>query len=349
MARIFFVAILALVIGTLQALTTSLQESIQAAHKDKMSKLKSPFGVKPSELTVVPQEGRRLQAANGWLYATTYTGDQCHGVKRAELLVGFATDVCLASKKVSGMPARSFIFSCSSGEWRMATYNNYNCKGSGYIGTDVMQVPVDNGECAAYPPPGSDDDEEIPETQARYYCEAAGEANLMANYVLNKYYDSDSCTKLGAIDGFRNGGCFPFEMGGEKKSVLTQYPLQLYYMGGSCRGTPLFAAPMDALEPTCSDLPTDDDEEPAYDDIRWSKYTSEITCTVPDNSECSDPGTNEDNTVLKTGQVAGLVFGTIGGAAFVLIIVYYIFASKSAGAGAAAAAAGATEAAPGKV
>eukprot|EP01031_Cornospumella_fuschlensis_P035801 gene35801-43425_t len=311
---------------------SSLQESIQAAHKAEISKLKSPFGVKPSELTVVPQDGRRLQAASGWLLATTYTGDECHGVKR-------------------GGPSWSFIFSCSSGEWRMATYNNYNCKGSGYIGTEVMQVPADNGECAAYPPPSSSgDDEGIPETQARYYCEAAGEANLMANYVLNKYYDSSSCTKLGAIDGVRNDGCFPYENDGEQYSVLTQYPLQLYYNGGSCRGTPLFVSSMDVLQPTCTDPPMDDDvdDAPAYDDIRWTSYTSEITCSVPDNSECSDPGTNEDNTVLKTGQVAGLVFGTIGGAAIVLTIAYFIFASQSAGAGAAAAA-GATEAAPGKV
>lgn len=73
----------------------------------------------------------------------------------------------------------------------MATYNNYNCKGSGYIGTSVLEVPT-NGECGLYPPEGTaddddqDDDGTLQITQARYYCESGSEANLMSNYILEK-------------------------------------------------------------------------------------------------------------------------------------------------------------------
>ncbi|RYH17803.1 hypothetical protein EON65_28105 [archaeon] len=68
----------------------------------------------------------------------------------------------------------------------MARYNNYNCKGSGYLGSNVIEVSATNGECAAYPPESTATDDGFPETMARYYCETGSEADLMSNYVLSK-------------------------------------------------------------------------------------------------------------------------------------------------------------------
>lgn len=158
---------------------------------------------------------------------------------------------------------------------------------------------------------------------------------------MRRYYDSTDCTKLGAFNGNRNEGCMAFGMEGERFSVYTEYPFQTYFANGDCSGQPVFGGQMDDLEDTCTSPPMDDD--PSVDDMRWSGYTSEITCSVPDNSECSYPGTEKDNTPLKTGQVAGLVFGTIGGFAIVIFSAYLIFlyvsATKGAEAGAGEAAA----------
>ncbi|RYH17804.1 hypothetical protein EON65_28110 [archaeon] len=112
MARIFFVTIFALLVGTLLALKPTVQE-LQSAKQAAIGKLNTLWGVKPSDLQIVQQEGRRLQAASGWMFATTYSGDECHGAKRADIVVGFAADVCLSTKREAGIPARSFIFTCT--------------------------------------------------------------------------------------------------------------------------------------------------------------------------------------------------------------------------------------------
>lgn len=116
MARIFFVTIFALLFGILLARQPTLQD-LQAAKQATYDKLTTLWGVKPSDLKVVAQEGRRLQSVSGFMFATTYAGEKCHGQKRADLVVGYATDVCLASKKVSGYSARSFIFTCTDGKF----------------------------------------------------------------------------------------------------------------------------------------------------------------------------------------------------------------------------------------
>ncbi|RYH17802.1 hypothetical protein EON65_28100 [archaeon] len=142
----------------------------------------------------------------------------------------------------------------------------------------------------------------------------------------------------------RNRGCFAYDFDGSTYSVLTDYPNEYFFPNGHCGGEPIDEALMDDLEATCVNAPTSDDDD-SVDDVTWTGFTSEISCSMPSSSECGYPGEETDNTPLKTGQVVGLVIGTIGGAAIVLTSAYFIFlyatASKGAEAGAGATAAGA--------
>eukprot|EP01031_Cornospumella_fuschlensis_P035800 gene35800-43424_t len=182
--------------------------------------------VDPTMLRIVPHKGKYLQSTGGWAYATLYY-DECGAEADAFAAYGTATDVCLSSEATSGQPTRSFVYSCTDNTWSLAMYNSSTCADADFISTNTFSV-APPGECGAYPP-GSNTDDTTPQYVARYHCEAGATASLKADYVLSKYYDSDSCSELGSFSGPRNRGCFPYQFDNQTFSVKTTYPSEKFY------------------------------------------------------------------------------------------------------------------------
>eukprot|EP01031_Cornospumella_fuschlensis_P016687 gene16687-20408_t len=140
---------------------------------------------------------------------------------------------------------------------------------------------------------------------------------------------------MGSFDGSLDGGCYPVAIDHDDDdggffanhtyaSIYTSYPNEVFYFGSNCTGTPFDTQPLGPLISTCiSDPFTDDDDDDGEDDeddedddsIVWTGYTSALTCTVPDNTDCSSGGSDDDG--LSDGAVAGAVVGSVAGAALI--------------------------------
>eukprot|EP01031_Cornospumella_fuschlensis_P029061 gene29061-35075_t len=236
---------------------------------------------------------------------------------------GTATDVCLSSKAASGQPARSFVYSCTDNTWSLAMYNSSNCADADFISTNTFSV-APPGECGVYPP-GSNTDDTTPQYVARYHCEAGATASLKADYVLSKYYDGDSCSELGSFSGPRNRGCFPYQFDNQTFSVKTTYPSEKFYNNVDCTGEILLSDSLAALQDTCvaptDDGPGDDD----VDSMKWTAFTSSVTCTVPSTTKCG--ASDSSGASLSTGALIGVIVGAVVGSVLLLVVIYLAYRS----------------------
>eukprot|EP01031_Cornospumella_fuschlensis_P027553 gene27553-33279_t len=321
------------------------QEAVQQMRK-------SMGGVDVTQLRMVRRSGQNLQAStNGWAYLNMYAFDDC-SAPQGFYTLGIATDVCLMSRPEVDVPASSYYYSCNDDVWTMQQFANANCDASGLANTTYLNVSSP-GVCGVYPPPmigGSDDDGNSTTVDddgmssiynAVYSCSASNSLNLTSNYVLSQYYDSDTCSQMGSFDGYLDGGCFPLTFGDVFDddfdddylgnvtyfSMLTDYSKQYYFFGSDCTGTSLGSAKLPKLVNQCSnaayfyfdddyDDDTDDTDDVDDDGILWTGYTSALTCTVPDNTDC-DPSSSNDDDGLSDGAVAGAVIGSVAGAALI--------------------------------
>eukprot|EP01031_Cornospumella_fuschlensis_P027552 gene27552-33278_t len=297
---------------------------LQRAKDAAVRQLSQSLGVDISQLRMVRRSGQNLQATNGWAYFNVYGSDDC-SAPQGPFTVGIVTDVCLLSKPVNGT-AYSYYYTCNNEFWTRQEFNNTNCDASGLSTTTNLNVTGDS-VCGVFPPPivGEDDDgghggNTTQIYYAAYNCSAASTVHLGNNYILNQYYDSDTCGMLGSFDGLLDGGCFPFAMdSGAIASVITDYSKskQYLYLNGNCTGTVAATFPIDNLVKECSgtddDAHGDDTDENAA--MVWTGYTSALTCTVPDDTNC-DPSSSDDDG-LSDGAVAGAVIGSVAGAAVI--------------------------------
>ncbi|RYH15003.1 hypothetical protein EON65_32560 [archaeon] len=155
---------------------------------------------------------------------------------------------------------------------------------------------------------------------------------------------------MGSFDGWLDGGCFPFNLQDifdddfnddylanvTYASYLTDYSNEYYFLGPNCTGNVIGVSSMDKLVKKCSpaddayyyydddaDADDDDDNTAADDDdvdddyvgIEWTGYTSALTCTVPDNTNCNPSSSDDDG--LSDGAVAGAVVGSVAGVALI--------------------------------
>ncbi|RYG62489.1 hypothetical protein EON64_17775, partial [archaeon] len=161
--------------------------------------------------------------------------------------------------------------------------------------------------------------------------------------VTTRYYDSNTCSQMGSFDGSLNQGCYPFFIGHDNDdgglfanisyaSIYTAYPGQYYFLSPNCTGELFGTNVLDPLVSSCSEYSDDDtdddnadndDAAPANDDdddsnddsVHWTGYTSALTCTVPKNTDCSSNYDNDDG--LSDGAIAGVVVGSVAGAALI--------------------------------
>eukprot|EP01031_Cornospumella_fuschlensis_P025889 gene25889-31263_t len=254
-------------------------------------------------------------------------------------VMGIATDVCLANAPNANSTSKSFMFSCSGDTWISMAYSNENCDSSGLLNTTSLSVPA-SGECGVFPPVSTDDDY-LAGYVAKYFCSASNTIELSADYVLSRYYDSDSCSVLGSFNGPMNGGCVPFTYLGITYTLRLTYPSGTLYLGSSCSGLEVTSFVLPPLNDTCSSVPADDDgddddifsndlipiDDPVDDDddmytITWAGYTTALTCTVPSTTSCDttdDASTSSnDDGGLSDGAVAGVTIGTAAGAAVII-------------------------------
>eukprot|EP01031_Cornospumella_fuschlensis_P026744 gene26744-32315_t len=314
------------------------------------------FGVDIAQLRRVHRTGQNLQATtSGWAYLGMYAFGDCTGV--GFYTVGLATNVCLTSRPEENTTAQSFYYTCNDDAWTLQLYNNTNCDISGLVSVSNLNVSAP-GVCGVYPPPNDDDDDilDIDDDSvnsttsiynALYSCIPGSTVNLYSNYVLGQYYATEACTAMDSFDGPLDGGCFPTVVihtgdddgGGtlanaSYSSLYTKYPTESFFYGPNCTGEPYMTRPLDTLSEICTRPHVDfndlfyDDQEDNIDGVDWWTFSSALTCTVPENTDCSSDN-NDDS--LSDGAIAGIVVGSVAGAALIGVGAYAVVYGGQAG------------------
>eukprot|EP01031_Cornospumella_fuschlensis_P025693 gene25693-31028_t len=262
------------------------------------------FGVDITQLRRVHRAGQNLQAtSSGWAYLSMYAFGDCTGV--GFYTMGLATNVCLTSRPEENTTAQSFYYTCNDDAWTVQLYNNTNCDISGLVSISNLNVSAP-GVCGVYPPP-NDDDDDILDIDDDYVNSTTSIYNALYSCIpgntvnLGQYYATEACTAIDSFDGPLDGGCFP---------------TAVIHTGDDDGGGTLANASYSSLYTKAhvdfNDL-FDDDQEDDIDGVDWWTFSSALTCTVPKNTDCS--ADNDDS--LSDGAIAGIVVGSVAGAALI--------------------------------